>query len=48
MSFKPVKSRSLVLKKGKTFDKYHFTVGGTQIPSISEKPVKSLGFFTGF
>ena len=42
MSFKPVKSRYLVLKKGKTVDKYHFNIGGTRIPSISEKPVKSL------
>lgn len=43
MSFKPVKSISLVLKKGKAINKYRFTLGSTQIPSIIEKPVKSLG-----
>ena len=37
MSFKPVKSRSLLLKK------YHLTVGGTQTPSISEQPATSPG-----
>jgi len=42
-SFKPVKSRSLVLKKGKTTDKFRFALGSTQIPSITEKPVKRLG-----
>ncbi len=24
-------------------DQFHFTLGGTQIPSVSEKPIKSLG-----
>ncbi len=43
MSFKPAKSRSLVLKKGRVVDQFHFTLGGTQIPSVSEKPIKSLG-----
>lgn len=43
MSFKPVKSRSLVLKRGKVTDKFRFTLAGTVIPSISEQPVKSLG-----
>ncbi len=43
MSFKPAKSRTLVLKKGKVTDKFHFMLEGTPIPSISEKPVKSLG-----
>jgi len=43
MSFKPAKSRSLVLKKGKTTDKFRLTLGSTQIPSITEKPVKRLG-----
>ncbi len=48
MSFKPAKSRSLVLKKGKVTDRFRFTLGDTQIPSVSEKPVKSLGkLFTG-
>lgn len=43
MSFKPAKSRSLVLKKGKVTDKLRFMLEGTTIPSISEKPVKNLG-----
>nr|XP_055068382.1 uncharacterized protein LOC129450032 [Misgurnus anguillicaudatus] len=43
MCFKPAKSRSLVLKKGKLTNKFRFTIGTTQIPSITEKPVKSLG-----
>ena len=43
MSFKPAKSRSLVLKKGKVTDKFRFGVVGHQIPSVTEKPVKSLG-----
>ncbi|XP_054628013.1 uncharacterized protein LOC129179159 [Dunckerocampus dactyliophorus] len=43
MSFKPIKSRAMVLKKGKVVDKFRFFVDGTAIPSITEKPVKSLG-----
>ncbi|XP_038154112.1 uncharacterized protein LOC119791846 [Cyprinodon tularosa] len=43
MTFKPAKSRSLVLKRGKVINKFIFTLGGTQIPSITEKPMKSLG-----
>ncbi|XP_070689483.1 uncharacterized protein [Pempheris klunzingeri] len=43
MSFKPAKSRSLVLKKGKVADHFHLTLGGTKIPTVTEKPVKSLG-----
>lgn len=43
MSFKPSKSRSMVLKKGKVDDKFRFNIAGTPIPSITEKPVKSLG-----
>lgn len=43
MSFKPAKSRSLVLKKGKVTDKFRFRLGEHQIPSVTEKPVKSLG-----
>jgi len=37
MSFKPAKSRSLVLKQGKTTDKFRFTLGSKQIPFITEK-----------
>ncbi|XP_062272394.1 LOW QUALITY PROTEIN: uncharacterized protein LOC133978067 [Scomber scombrus] len=43
MSFKPSKSRSMVLKKGKVTDKFRFSISGTVIPSITEQPVKSLG-----
>ncbi|XP_073696141.1 uncharacterized protein [Garra rufa] len=43
MNFKPAKSRSLVLKKGKVTDKFHFSLGTTKIPSLTEEPVKSLG-----
>ncbi|XP_041934289.1 LOW QUALITY PROTEIN: uncharacterized protein LOC121697073, partial [Alosa sapidissima] len=43
MSFKPAKSRSLVLKKGKVTDRYRFSLAGATIPSITEQPVKSLG-----
>ncbi|XP_053332775.1 uncharacterized protein LOC128506382 [Clarias gariepinus] len=43
MHFKPSKSRSMVLKKGKVDDKFRFYIKGIAIPTISEKPVKSLG-----
>ncbi|XP_062283087.1 uncharacterized protein LOC133987658 [Scomber scombrus] len=43
MRFKPIKSRSMVLRKGKVEDKFRFTITGTAIPTITQKPVKSLG-----
>lgn len=43
MAFKPAKSRSLVLRKGRVEDKYRFHLDGALIPSVSEKPIKSLG-----
>ncbi|KAK1806565.1 hypothetical protein P4O66_005073, partial [Electrophorus voltai] len=43
MRFKPFKSKSMVLKRGKVTDKYHFLISGIVIPSISKQPVKSLG-----
>ncbi len=43
MSFKPAKSRSLVLKKGEVTDRFRFRLGEYQIPSVTERPVKSLG-----
>ncbi|XP_073716891.1 uncharacterized protein [Misgurnus anguillicaudatus] len=43
MMFKPAKSRSLVLRKGRVEDKHRFYVDGVIIPTVSEKPVKSLG-----
>ncbi|CAC5417464.1 unnamed protein product [Mytilus coruscus] len=42
MKFKPSKSRSLILKKGKVQDR-KIRIGGDIIPTIMEKPVKSLG-----
>lgn len=38
-----LESRSLVLKKGKVVDKFRFKISETTIPTLSEKPVKSLG-----
>ena len=43
MKFKPVKSRSLVIKKGKVEDRFKFKIGNNTIPTVTEKPVKSLG-----
>ena len=43
MPFKLAKSRSIVLRKGKVEDKFQFNITGTAIPTITEKPVKSLG-----
>ena len=43
MYFKPAKFRSLVLKKGKVMEKVRFIVAGETIPTLSEKPIKSLG-----
>lgn len=43
MKFKPAKSRSLVLKNGKVSDRYKFKIRGEVIPTVSEKPIKSLG-----
>ena len=42
MKAKPKKSRSASIVRGKVQD-IHFTIGGDQIPTIKEKPVKSLG-----
>ncbi|KAK2918194.1 hypothetical protein Q8A73_004940 [Channa argus] len=43
MSFKPKKSRSMVLKRGKIVDKFCFSVDDVLIPTINDKPVTSLG-----
>nr|BAC82598.1 reverse transcriptase [Takifugu rubripes] len=43
MSFKPAKSWSLVLRKGKVADRFCFALGETPIPMVTEKPVKILG-----
>ena len=43
MKFKPKKSRSLTIRKGRVDDRTRYRVGGEAIPSISDAPVKSLG-----
>jgi hypothetical protein len=43
MKFKPKKSRSLVIKKGKTTDRFHLKIQGEDIPSITNHPIKCLG-----
>lgn len=43
MCFKPAKSRSLVIKKGKVADNFRFSISGTTIPTLTDRPVKSLG-----
>ena len=43
MRFKPSKSRSMVLNKGKVNDRFKFKIAGEVIPTISEKPIKCLG-----
>ncbi|XP_056314571.1 uncharacterized protein LOC130229674 [Danio aesculapii] len=43
MEFKPEKSRSLVLRRGCIQDRFRFRIKGTTIPTVREKPVKSLG-----
>jgi len=43
MDFKPAKSRSLGVKKGKVKDQFRFSLGDIQIPPVVENPVKSLG-----
>ena len=42
MKFKPSKSRSLILQKGKNQNR-KIRIGEEEIPTIREKPVKSLG-----
>ena len=45
MTFKPAKSRSLALVKGKICSDVPFVVAGQRVPTVSEEPVKSLGRF---
>ena len=42
MKFKPKKSRSLSVRKGKIDATTIFTVASQQIPMVSQEPVKSL------
>ena len=43
MRFKPKKSRSLSIRKGKVDNSVTFSVANQTIPTVSEEPVKSLG-----
>jgi len=43
MKFKAVKSRSLIIKKGKTTDRFVLRVQNEEITSITKNPIKSLG-----
>ena len=43
MSFKPKKSRSLSIVKGKLSNRFRFKVQGEPIPTIQESPIKCLG-----
>lgn len=43
MSFKPSKSRPLVVKKRRVRGKFHFALSGVTMPSITENRLKSLG-----
>ena len=43
MAFKPKKSRSLSLRRGKVDENTKFHIGNQAIPTVSQIPVKSLG-----
>ena len=43
MKFKPNKSRSLVIKKGKVTKRFNVHVQEEDIPSIMDRPIKCLG-----
>ena len=43
IKFKPMKPRSLSIRKGKIDATTIFTVANLQIPTVSQEPVKSLG-----
>ena len=43
MKFKPTKSRSLIIRKGKQTDRFILKIQGEDIPSITDNPVKCLG-----
>ncbi|GFO46708.1 reverse transcriptase [Plakobranchus ocellatus] len=47
MEFKPKKSRSLSIRKGKVDETMTFTVAEQQIPTDSQEPIKSLGRWYG-
>ena len=43
MQFQHAKLRSFVIKRGKVIDKHRFLVAGTNIPTLTEKLIKSFG-----
>jgi len=43
MRFKPGKSRSLVVRKGKVTSQFKLCIQGEEIPSLEDKPIKCLG-----
>lgn len=43
MTFKPRKSRSMIIRKRKITDKYDLLIQGEIIPSIKDNPIKCLG-----
>ncbi|VDI43606.1 Hypothetical predicted protein [Mytilus galloprovincialis] len=43
MKFKPRKSRSMILKKGKITTKFQLKIQGDEIPTIVDNPIKCLG-----
>jgi hypothetical protein len=43
MKFKAAKSRSLIIKNGKTTDKFILRGQNEDIPSITKSPIKCLG-----
>ncbi|GFN74544.1 reverse transcriptase [Plakobranchus ocellatus] len=48
MEFKPKKSRSLSIRRGKVDEATTFTVAEQKIPTVSQEPVKSLGRWYDF
>ena len=46
MTFKPKRSRSLIIHKGRTDQKFQLTVQGETIPSIIRNPIK-CDFYQG-
>ncbi|GFO30697.1 reverse transcriptase [Plakobranchus ocellatus] len=45
MEFKPKKSRSLSIRRGKVDEATTFTLAEQQIPTVSHEPIKSLGIW---
>ncbi|XP_053389443.1 uncharacterized protein LOC128552430 [Mercenaria mercenaria] len=43
MTFKPKKSRCLVIRKGKVTDRFKLEIQGEEIPSLVNNPIKCLG-----